>query len=83
MYVLVWYKTTLPLLSKNYRYYQIYGNAEYTKILNKNQKIKKNIKIYEKLIRGISQEYSSSYYQATTQAKKLLLLKQKQKHYSY
>ena len=37
-YVLVWYKTTLPLLSKNYRYYQIYGNAEYTKILNNIQK---------------------------------------------
>ena len=51
----------------------------------KNKKIKKNIKIHEKLIRGISQEYSSSYQQETAQAKKLLSLKQKQKqkHYSY
>ena len=43
-----------------------------------NEEIKKNIKIYEKLRRGISLEYSSSYQQATTQAIKLLLLKQKQ-----
>ena len=50
---------------------------------SKNEKIKKNIKIHEKLKRRISQEYSSSYKQATRQAKKLLLLKQKQKHYSY
>ena len=49
----------------------------------KNEEIKKIKKIYEKLERGISQEYSSSYQQATAQAKKLLLLKQKQKHYSY
>ena len=41
-----------------------------------NEKIKKNIKIHEKSRRGISQEYSSLYQQATTQAKKLLLLKQ-------
>ena len=36
----------------------------------KNEEIKKNKKIHEKLTRGISQEYSSSYQQATTQAKK-------------
>ena len=36
-------------------------------------------KIHEKLKRGIPQEYSSSYKQATRQAKKLLLLKQKKK----
>ena len=35
----------------------------------KNEKIKKNTKIHQKLKRGISQEYSSSYQQATTQAK--------------
>ena len=45
---------------------------------SKNEKIKKNIKIHEKLKRRISQEYSSSYKQATRQAKKLILLKQKQ-----
>ena len=38
-------------------------------IQKKNEKIKKNIKIYEKLKRGISQEYSSSYQQATEQTK--------------
>ena len=48
---------------------------------SKNEKIKKNIKIHEKLKRRIPQEYSSSYKQASRQAKKLLLLKQKQ--YSY
>ena len=36
----------------------------------KNEEIKKNIKIHQKLERGISQECSSSYKQATTQAKK-------------
>ena len=36
MYVLVWYKATLPLLTSNYGYYQIYGNVKYTKILNRN-----------------------------------------------
>ena len=40
--------------------------------------MKKNIKFHEKLKRGISQEYSSSYKQATAQAKITLLLKQKQ-----
>ena len=40
-------------------------------------------KNYEKLERGISQKYSSSCKQATTQAEILSLLKQKQKHYSY
>ena len=44
--------------------------------------IKKKIKIHEKLKRGIPQEYSSSYKQASRLEKKLLLLKQKQKHYS-
>ena len=36
----------------------------------KNEEIKKNTKIYEKLRRGISQEYSSSYQQVRAQAKK-------------
>ena len=54
-----------------------------TKIKKSRKMIKKNIKIHEKLKRRIPQEYSSSYQQATRQAKKLLLLKQKQKHYSY
>ena len=36
----------------------------------KNEEIKKNTKIHQKLTRGISQEYSSPYQQATTQAKK-------------
>ena len=51
----------------------------------KDEEIKTNTKMNEKLKRGIPQEQSSSYNQATTQAKKLLLLKQKQKqkHYSY
>ena len=35
-----------------------------------NEEIQKYTKIYEKLKRGISQEYSSSYKQATTKAKK-------------
>ena len=35
----------------------------------KNKEIQKYTKIYEKLKRGISQEYSSSYKQATTKAK--------------
>ena len=39
MYVLVWYKATLPLPTKNYGYYHIYGNAKYTKILNKKFKL--------------------------------------------
>ena len=37
MYVLVWYKATLPLLTKNDGYYQIYGNVK----KYKNTKIKK------------------------------------------
>ena len=36
----------------------------------RNEEIKKNTKIHEKLKRGMSQEYSSSYKQATRQAKK-------------
>ena len=36
----------------------------------KNEEVKKNKKNYEKLKRGISQEYSSSYQQATREAKK-------------
>ena len=47
------------------------------------KEIKKNEKSHEKLKRGTSQEYQSSYKQATTQAKIQFLLKQKQKHYSY
>ena len=38
MYVLVWYKATLPLPTKNDGYYQIYGNVKI------NKKILKNIK---------------------------------------
>ena len=43
----------------------------------KNEEVKKNIKIYEKLRRGIPQEQSSSYNQATTQAKNYYYSNQK------
>ena len=45
----------------------------------KNKEIQKYTKIYEKLKRGISQEYSSSYKQATAQAKKIIIIKTKTK----
>ena len=38
--------------------------------INKKEEMKKNTKSHEKLIRGISKEYSSSCKQATRQAKK-------------
>ena len=42
--------------------YQKYVHAEDTKINKwRNKEIRKNTKIHEKLKRGISQEYSSSY----------------------
>ena len=44
----------------------------------RSREIQKNKKIYEKLYRGISQEYESSYKQATRQAKIQSSLKQKE-----
>ena len=41
--------------------------------------MKKNTIIHQKSKRGISQEYSSSYQQATTQAKKFIIMKTKTK----
>ena len=39
MYVLVWYKATLPLLTQNDGCHQIYGNVKYTKNTKKITKI--------------------------------------------